>query len=363
MPSRPSSTLLPPLLALALLGAQAGPSRATDVAWQVRILSADLTTREVDRAELLLDVGGDPVDRRIAIRQGAFLAHATGLPVGRTRDEGGTTIVAALGEPFTVETDAPGFELDVDARADAETNGRLVAELTLRLGPLTKRVRSVPLSTHRARLWVVPGWSEVHAVVLEAWPTGSPPEVTRPEGTARVELSLVRGDWRAGAGPEDLGESDFPTWVDPFELAPGESAADLLRPVSAGVAGAGTVVARQTLELPLGELMTFEKGRRPGSGAERPGEFVGATVVVRPAPGEGGGAPAAAAPSLLVNLSLQTSHLGAPALVRMRRMSVQPGGTQAWLVPTDDHVHVLFLRVTPGRPGLAQPVRPAAERP
>ena len=345
---------------LFLAAASAPVARAVEIAWEVRILSADLTTTELDRSELLIDVGGDPVDRRVGIQQGTLLAHASGLPVGRSRDEGGATLVAELGESFTVESRSKAFELDVDARADRSTNGRLVAELTLRLGPRLVRTRTVPLSANRARLWVVPGWSEVHAVLIEAWAAGASPQVPRRSETVDVELALVRGQWRAGSGPESLPESDFPTWVDPFELEEGQSAEALLRPVSAGVATAGTLVLQHELQIPTGELMTFERGRRPEGGAGG-GDFLGATVLVRGADSvpAGLGSPA----DLLVNLSLQSSQVGAPSLVQMRRMRVQAGGVHAWLIPTDEHVHAVFLRVTPRQPGLAQPVRPAAESP
>ena len=164
----------------------------------------------------------------------------------------------------------------------------------------------------------------------------------------RVDLAIVRGDWRRGGARDQIEEVDFPTWLDPFGLEVGESATALMRPVSAGVADAGTLLLSHSLKVAVGQLGAYERGRRPGAAGAGGKDFFRATVSVRElAPGSS---------RLLTTLSLQSPDLGPAESVMMRRFEVEDGATQAWLLPMEDHLGAVFVRVRRGHRGLARPI-------
>jgi hypothetical protein len=342
------SALAVVLLAVASTAGGAMP----DIAWEVRVLTAPWVGDAPDRPELLLDAGSDALDREIAIKQGSFLGAITGMPLGRTEEAGAATVVFAMGEAFTVESDheAPAFTLDIDPKPNPGHDGSWTVDFALSVGKSFKRERTLPLHPHRARLWVLPHRDGVVAILSVAWPANQRPHLRAPEDTVRVDLALVRGDWRRGVPPSSVVESDFPTWVDPFELQRGETATALMRPVSAGAADAGTLLFSHSMKVPLDELGAYQRGRRPGEGAPGGKDFLSATVSVKEAQGE--------AARLVATVSLQSPHFGAGELVMLRRFELGDGATQVWIVPTEDALQAMFLRVRRGARGLAHPVRP-----
>ncbi len=186
------------------------------------------------------------------------------------------------------------------------------------------------------------------AVLVEAWPANQPSPMVNPQDIVRVDLAIVLGDWRRARARDRTEEADFPTWVDPYGLEVGESATALMRPVSAGVVDAGTLLLTQSLEVPIGQVAAYQRGLRPDEAGEGGKDFFSATVSVREA--------APGSSRLLTTLALQSADLGSAESVMMRRLELEDGATQVWLLPTEDYLGAVFVRVRRGHAGVARAV-------
>ncbi|MEM7243942.1 MAG: hypothetical protein AAF533_01290 [Acidobacteriota bacterium] len=350
------------LLAALLLstGTLAGPlDEDPEVVFDLTVLEADWLSRKDARGEVerVLDTWTDVRDLQHAIRSGAFLARASSLRVGRTRTLAEAELAFPLGEPVVVETEEqkrgkPVAIVELTPDHDPHHPGSYRVALALKSIEGAHAHRELSFRPHRPRLWLLPTEHVLQAVLLVARPLRGPAAAATP-GHALfedldVDIAVYRAPWLHGVRPERMDERDFRTWVDPFD-DPNPHDDRLLKPLLVAEAGTAELLYRERGRAKLGELIRFGQGRRPAQTQPRAvrgkaaGPLVGVSFTAREH--EDG------AHRFAVTLGLESSHLQDRGLVLLRNFELDSGDIQAWLTPTEDHLHVVLCRLSRRLPG------------
>lgn len=363
--SRGARTLAWVLGAVALTAGGAGTAPGSRdapvmVAWDVHVMSAPWLGR-FDGSGVLESVASSwtsPEATERAVRNGTFLALATGERVGRTTTLARETVAFPLGDSFRlnaprrVEGLRP-FTLDVVTRADDQRPGAYLLDLQFSLEGSDPAERTLAVAPHRGRTWALPLGGELVAVSVRGTPLSGVGTVMAPAAAlvdeVAVDLVLVAAPW-AQPGPA-LAEEDFVTDQAAFMDRNPERLVNLLTRTAAGRLGPARILATRQLRGRLGEALSLSLGdpAEPTVGVDRglSGEEDGGGEGESHRFGVHVEAPERVGAAWPVRLSIRSSRLDHRGRVRFRRVEVVPGRGHAWLLPGHREMVALFIRVQP----------------